>query len=355
MNSQTHVSSFLNKLFKNMLIFLPLGVIGNLLFSYYHSDSGLITYLGNISGNSIALCLILCMIPWFTHSLRILIWTRFITKKIAFKEILKIAVAADLGAAISPTSVGGGPLKAGMLMQQGLKTSDAISLTLLGSVEDHTFFFLSVPIAFVITAGWKHHFFGNIVHFIQSSNCFLFIAGTFLGTLIIGLLNKKRLKRVGKKLNRFAYIQKATTAVRNMFSDISSVYQLIGKKGKRLIVLSLMLTAIHWISRYSILIVLLYGLGFDIHPVKIFFLQWIILVLMLFVPTPGATGGAEASFYFIFRNIIPDSTIGFIMPAWRFLTYYATLGLGTIFFTMLNFIKVKKPTEERQFSALELN
>jgi hypothetical protein len=140
-----------------------------------------------------------------------------------------------------------------------------------------------------------------------------------------------------------------------MISDISGVYQLIGKKGKRLFVLSLLLTAIHWISRYSVLIVLLYGLGFNIHPVKIFFLQWVILVLMLFVPTPGATGGAEASFYFIFRNIIPDSTIGFIMPAWRFLTYYATLGLGTILFSILNFVKVKKSSEEPQFSVLELN
>lgn len=338
-----------------MLFFLPLGVIGNLIFSYYHSDTGLFSYLSKLDGYTIIICLIFVMIPWFTHSLRILIWTRFISKNIPFKEILKIAIAADLGAAISPTSVGGGPLKAGMLMQQGLKTSDAISLTLLGSVEDHTFFFISVPISFIITAGWKHHVFKNSFHLIQNSTWFIIFIIAFVAIIIITVSNKKLLNHIGKKLNRFTFIQKATSAVRNMISDISGVYQLIGKKGKRLFVLSLLLTAIHWISRYSVLIVLLYGLGYNIHPVKIFFLQWIILVLMLFVPTPGATGGAEASFYFIFRNIIPDSTIGFIMPAWRFLTYYATLGLGTILFSILNFVKVKKSSDEPQFSVLELN
>ncbi len=277
------------------------------------------------------------------------------SKKIRFKEILKIAIAADLGAAISPTSVGGAPLKAGMLMQQGLKPSDAISLTLLGSVEDHTFFFISVPISFVITAGWKHHFFVNIDRFIPNLGWLLLMAGAFIIVMVIIISTKKIGKRVGIILNRFSLIRKMNTAARNMISDISNLYQLIGKKGKRYFLLSLTLTAIHWISRYSILIVLLNDLGFDIHPVNIFFLQWVILVLMLFVPTPGATGGAEASFYFIFQNIIPVSTIGFVMPAWRFLTYYVNLGLGTILFTMLNFVKIKKESEEPQFSALKLN
>ncbi|MBD3289627.1 flippase-like domain-containing protein [candidate division KSB1 bacterium] len=342
MNQKRNTGSFLDKLFKNILIFLPLGVIGNLIFSYYHTDEGIISYLSRVSARTLMLCLILCVVPWFTHLLRMFIWTRFISHPVKFIQLFKIAVAADLSAAVSPTSVGGGPIKAGMLMQQGLKPADAISLTLLGSVEDYAFFLISVPVSFVITAGWKHHFMGNIVQVVQSSTWILPAVIALISAVLLAFSNKKVFGYIGKLLNRIALIRKITASTKNMLSDISSVYQLIRKEGKRFFLLSLTLTGIHWISRYSILIVLLYGLGFDINPVKIFFLQWVILVLLLFVPTPGATGGAEASFYFIFRNIIPGSTIGFIMPAWRFMTYYLTLGLGTVVFMMLNYFSMRK-------------
>jgi len=53
------------------------------------------------------------------------------------------------------------------------------------------------------------------------------------------------------------------------------------------------------------------------------------------MPTPGATGGAEASFYMIYYYLLPHKSIGLIIAGWRFLTFYFLLGLGTILFIRL--------------------
>ena len=60
-----------------------------------------------------------------------------------------------------------------------------------------------------------------------------------------------------------------------------------------------------------------------------------VFVAMLFVPTPGGTGGAEAAFLLVFSNLIPRAAVGPAMAGWRLITYYFMLlvGVGLLFIT----------------------
>jgi uncharacterized membrane protein YbhN (UPF0104 family) len=65
---------------------------------------------------------------------------------------------------------------------------------------------------------------------------------------------------------------------------------------------------------------------------------------MLFIPTPGASGGAEASFLLIFGKSIPSEISFLIVSIWRFFTYYYVLIACVILYTTIT-LTMKKQEE----------
>ncbi|MBN1352705.1 flippase-like domain-containing protein [candidate division KSB1 bacterium] len=331
-------NNWINKIVKRLLILLPIGLLANLVLSYVLTDSQIFIILNRLSVFQWVLCFMLSVIPWFTHLLRMKIWLWFLGENIKIRDIFSIAIGTELGAGISPTAMGGGVLKASMLMQHGIKPGTAISLTLLGSIEDHAFFLIAVPVAFILSASEAHDAIFSIFERATIPDMRLIFSG--LAVLILAVSSIRLiLKRFFPSL---VISDKLKKTFRQMLSDIKSVYVMIGRGGKRFFLLALLVTAVHWVARYSIIVVLLRGLGFELDPIQCFLLQWIIAVFSLVVPTPGASGGAEASFYVIFGILLPDSVIGLVTPMWRFLTYYFQLGFGALLYTFLTFAILKK-------------
>src|SRR5690606_194930 len=75
------------------------------------------------------------------------------------------------------------------------------------------------------------------------------------------------------------------------WTDAKQVYRLIRYNGKARFALSLSLTAIGWICRYSVISALVAFLGAPVQPVLFWVLQWVVFTLAAFLPTPGAAGG----------------------------------------------------------------
>ncbi len=70
--------------------------------------------------------------------------------------------------------------------------------------------------------------------------------------------------------------------------------------------------------------------------------EWVIFVTMLFIPTPGATGGAEASFLLIFGKSIPSDISFLVVSVWRLFTYYFILLMAVVLYTVLSYVVSKK-------------
>ena len=332
-----------NKLFRKLLIIIPIGVIGNILFSLYTSDKAMLPSLINFSYGYFLLAIILTIIPWLTNALRILIWTQFLGKGVSFCNILKIVLGTDLGAAISPTAVGGAPVKIGMLVQEGgISTGIATSITFLANIEDNLFAFLAVPFALTVSSSWelpilKAIFYKMYIPFIWTISGLVFIIIASL--LILKIKHRFKIKTKIKFLSKCSFYEKFNRKVKDFWSDFKSVYYLIAKKGKFRFLISMGLTSIQWICRFSVISALLISLNIAVEPIRFFALQWFVFTLMNFVPTPGAAAGAEATFYLIFKSFFPSEVIGLITTGWRFLTFYFLLILGAILIILLNMPK----------------
>jgi glycosyltransferase 2 family protein len=82
------------------------------------------------------------------------------------------------------------------------------------------------------------------------------------------------------------------------------------------------------------MLALFLGMPFD--PVLFWLLQWVVFTIMSFVPTPGATGGAELAFTAVYATLLPAGFIGLATAAWRFATFYAPVGLAALLFPLLD-------------------
>jgi glycosyltransferase 2 family protein len=320
------------RLLRTALVIIPIGVVGNIAFSLLVTDRALLVSVLGFPRIYLLAALVLGLIPWFTNALRLLIWTRFLSHRISFRAAFQITLATDLGAAVSPTAVGGGFFKWGLLVRRGVSPGAAASLTTLTPLEDGLFFLLALPLAVYLTASWDNPVLAAVAdQFRERAIPVILIAAaiaafTWLGVwwALGGGLGRTTQRRSKRVLNR------ALSGLRATWVDARQVYRLIRKDGKSRFLLSMLLTGVQWTARYSIISVLIAFLGGPVQPVLFWLLQWVVFTLAAFIPTPGAAGGAEAAFFVIYTPFVPPEVIGLATAGWRFFTFYLLLGLAAL-------------------------
>ncbi len=316
---------------KNIAILVVLlGLLVNLVLTLVLTEQDMFHKIYEIDLKYLIFAIFLTIVPWFTNSLRVFLWVRFLKYKFPYFNIFKIILSQELGAALSPTAIGGGYVKTAMLINKGVKSGQAVSLMTLGSVEDGLFFLSSLPLAAFITLYSKQYLFNNF-EFATKLPTILIVA--IAVAVVIILVRRQR-----DRIMTLSFIKKIVNTLKKMWQDFIAVYVLIGKHGKARFCLTIFLAAVQWTCRYSVLTALLMSLHIPVHPVQIFLLQWITFTLMTFIPTPGAALGAEASFALVYSPIVPIEYTGMIIAAWRFLTFYFLIGLSTVILGVLNLI-----------------
>jgi len=326
------MATVFNRLMDKLLLIIPIGVIGNLLFVYFWTEDKEFG-LSNFSIPYLLLAMGLAFFPWIAHALRVLLWARFLEHRFNFIDSLRIVVNAELAAALSPTVIGGSPMKWGMLVKKGVKPGAAATLTTINLFEEVILFTIVIPVVLTLTQAWDlpqlqlllSEFF-KFFSFNGSSETvgalLIFLPSFFLFTQISAK------SRPTGRLGRF--FAKVADKFRSFSAEMRQAAIFIWRYGKSLFALSMLITASQWICRCSVATALIWGLGIAVNPIEMFILQWIVFLTMVIVPTPGAIGGAEFSFYLIFESVIPAGAIGLVLGAWRFLSYYCQLAVGAL-------------------------
>jgi glycosyltransferase 2 family protein len=327
-----------DRLFRTALIVIPIGVLGNIVFSLVATDREVLASLLHFPREYLALAVALALLPWLMNTLRLYIWTRFFGYPISFRDAYQIILGMDLGAAVSPTAVGGGVFRWVMLMQRGVSPGASASLATLPTVEDAIFFAIALPLGIYLSASWDLPIFRQIAPYMRENVpvaaavifAALFAAWVTARLVLVGGLGRRAQEKGMRWLGR------SRRRLRLAWYDAREIFVLIARGGKGWFALSLTLTAIHWIARYSVISALVAFLGLPVDPILFWVLQWVVFSLMAMVPTPGAVGGAEAAFYLIYGAFLPHHVIGLATAGWRFLTFYFQIGLAAILFTLMN-------------------
>jgi len=300
------------------------------------NDGSLVSSEFHISPIYIIIAMLLCIAPWFTGSLRMLLWSRFLGKRLRYQEAFRIVLGAELGAAISPPMIGGSAIKAGMLMQQGFPVSAALSVAVLEGMEDGLFFLLMTPLALTLSSSWDLPVIQRLLSGTSHISPPAFLAGSGAACAAFLVLVQPRVRT---RVMRFPLAARVAAYIGSAYQGTVLTGRTIISDGKKVFALTFVLTAVQWICRYSIISLLLMSLGLPAQPVLFMALQVLVYVLMSFIPSPGGAGGAEALFYLLYQPFLAAGTIAAVTMGWRFLTFYFLLLLAAILFLIMKMPK----------------
>jgi glycosyltransferase 2 family protein len=333
-NGQSILKEFkLKQILKPLAIIVPLAIAGNIIYILLASEPNLISKLSNYHIEYLLLAILLVFIPWITHSVRMLLWSRVFGRKLQPKQAFKTAVAAEVGSDVTPTSVGGGYFKLGFMVRYGFSPAEATLMMILGTVEDGLFFAIALPLAIIHSRAWDNLYVKLALDNIISHLPILIIV-ILLAVLIyfISIRFRLKLKALGRDTtgDRPTLRTRIKVGLKKYKDDFIDAVGFALSIGKGTFGLCVILSGIGWCCRYGAISALVFGLGYPADPVLLFLLQWVIFSTMAFIPTPGAAGGAEVAFAVVFKGIVPAGVLPLLTIAWRFLTYYLLAGVGAL-------------------------
>lgn len=315
-----------NKALRRLTLIIGIGVVLNLFFTYFLSGDFQWSKFIAFRPEYLLAAFILAIYPWIAHAWEIMIWSNFFRKPMSFRDATTVSVATDLGAAITPTMVGGAPIKLGMLMRKGLKSGQAAAMVIFTGIEDMIFMILMVPLSV-----WLSDRIGVDVLWRT-----LFAEGSgMLRTLIVVAILAVLVVLAGMLLSKWSFGRKLRNKVKEILKEFMEAMAMIGSRGKGHFLLATLAIISRWISRFLILVCLVKGLEIDTSYAELFLNEWMVYVGMTVTPTPGAIGGAEGAFYLVYKNLLPTDDIGVIITVWRFFNYYLLLILSAIFLNVI--------------------
>ncbi len=318
-------------LFRALFVLIPAGVLLNVGLTLFLSDRVAFGGLGSIQTPYLLGAMAMALVPWGTHVLRMKIWTSFFHRSISVCSLFRVALGTTLGRAISPTVLGGGPVKVGLLVKNGVKPARAVTLSLIGSIEDGVLFIVGLLVAVVVAP--PEPLFKLVSHVQGAGDSFLYLL-VLPVLFFVGLLLWYFRTLLDRLLSRLPYYQKLRDKLFDTCSRIRSALGLIIRHGKSRFAFTVLLALIHWTCWFGMAYVLLKGLGISASPFYVFLLQVLVMGGTVLVPTPGGLGGAEALFLLMFGGLVTGEHIGVLTAAWRFVTFYEPVLLAAFLFLL---------------------
>jgi len=302
---------------RRILWIVPLGVAGNLAYALLATDREAFRTSLALAPGWLVAAGVLALLPLLLNAVRVWRWARLLVPGFRLRDAWRVVLLAEVGAAVTPSAIGGAPLKIAALARQGLGTSGGTTLAVLGSIEDAVVLALTIPVAAAAT-GLLPRFAALLratSDAVLPGQGFLVLAATGAAAGVAAWL----LLRGRRGLRR-------RVAVRRWWREMRAHAGLIQRRGRCVFLGNCLLAALQWSARLSIVTALAAGLGAPMPPVRAAVLQWLCFTGMTLVPTPGAVGGAEAAFLLVFGRELPAALVPLALTAWRLVTFY---GLNT--------------------------
>lgn len=260
---------------------------------------------------------------------------RYLTEKqLTWKQCIKVTLLAEFGTAITPSSVGGSSMAILFLTKENIPVGRSTTMVFVTMLLDEMFFVITFPLLLFFLP--VDELFGNTTA-LGSSVLALFIVAYIIKVLlctvlIVGLFFKPQAIRwLIIKIFRLPFLRRwHKKAVKAGDDLLISAREIKGKTLSFWLPL-IIATILSWSSRYLVVNALFMAF-FTVHDnLLIFARQFVMWILMIISPTPGASGISEVIFEQYLGEFIPlAGVIPVIALLWRLLTYYNYLFAGAI-------------------------
>ena len=282
------------------------------------------------------LALSLVFVPIITNSVRLAVWARFLKVDLPLPAALRVMTGTVVANSVTPTTVGGMPLKILFLMGEGVESRKAVTMLSLQTAEDMLILFSLAGICASLSGFALADFLAANPEIMTRIEVMVtsvsWIAITAL-LVVAGVCLAIAMGVFGTKLRGFA--QRLFGVLARSASTVANDWAAVARFGKVYALINIALALLQWGVRFSIAGLVIAAFGIDWHPQLYWLLQYLVQALSSVVPTPGAAGGAEAAFLLLFSPFVQIETLLPAMSTWRLLHFFIPLGAAACAFFIL--------------------
>lgn len=323
----------MNKVKKWLLISLFISFISGFLVILLTFDAETIDALLSIRFEFILLGICLHALSYMVWGTRVQGLCRTLGHNVGLLRSVEIVTSSTLAASITPSSLGGEPVRIHLLYTDKMPLGNASAVVIGERVLDGIFILSLAPVSIYV--------FSKILND-SSFDVLLVLAELFLlGILFLSLYaiwrpdhTKKVIHLIVRKVAPFVgtkadtkleiFLLKVDSELGNFHDSIAIFF----KEDRKGLLIGVMYTILFWVVEFSLLYVILLGLNQYPNPLVVFASQVLVLILMAIPATPGASGVAEFGATTIFSVFVDSSLLGITVVAWRALTFYMNLIVG---------------------------
>jgi uncharacterized protein (TIRG00374 family) len=273
----------------------------------------------------------LCMIgAWIFDALRIFITVRAWGKAILFRDSLRSVLSAYFMSSITPFMIGGGPAQMYVLGRSGLTWGEAGSLVVVCGILYQVSLLLLI-VVFIFLFDIRVALQGILLKLLYTFAIFysiiMFLLFYFLyRPQVLYRLTNWGINFVKRYFRKAKFSEAAVRAwVEEFFDDFRRGFSILFLKKPQYLAWNLLFYNLRYIAIFMVAFWVLWSLGILVHPIKVIGIQIPLNYIFSLMPTPGSSGGVEASIASVFVSYTAVQRIGIFVILWRIITFYFPL------------------------------
>ena len=320
------------KSFSIFVAIVLISIVGVLFFSI---DSATFDLLKEADRTLLALAALLVVLGWSLDALKFICLSRSAGEKLTFRQTISVVWINYFGCAITPMQSGGGPFQIYFLYRNGVSVGKSVAITLVRTLQVLFLLALVLPFALIAEPEFlvKHTV---LQYFVIYVIAFISLTAFFL---MVSFIRPQWIKRWSNwlmvKMQKLGVIKpkrllRAVRWVNHEIDSYSANIRLFLTTGRTWFIVSMFVAVAHLVVYLSIMPCLIMALGFDVQYMQCMLAESLLIFLLYFVPTPGASGAAEGGATAVFALFVPWNLAGVMAVAWRVLSEYTGVALGTV-------------------------
>jgi len=313
-------------------------IVGYLIYKDWNKQA-----VDSFSFSSIVLFfIIISFFMMFLRDIGYMIRLRILSeKKLSWKKVFYIIMLWEFASAVSPSAVGGTTVATYFIYKEGISLGKSTALVMATAFLDELYFIIVFPLViFSVGIGQlfsdTNAFSNNYLYFAFIGYGIKFVFNLFIAYGLF--INPKSLKHIITGIFKLWFLKKWREKAAHTGEDIIVASHELKGKPFKFWLKAFGASAVSWTARYWVVNFLLLGLlaGLNVHyngislyeHFEIFARQLVMWVMMLVLPSPGASGFAEAVFSDYLSVFIPVGFVALLALAWRAVSYYPYLFIG---------------------------
>ncbi|MGJ8526715.1 hypothetical protein LMG33818_002471 [Halomonadaceae bacterium LMG 33818] len=286
---------------------------------------------------------------WFLNAAKLKVLLAGRSGYLSHFEAMGVIMATEFAICATPGGAGGPITLIALMKQRGMKPAQTTAVFAVDQMIDMLFFFTSMAamVIYIAIKAVNMHF-GWILGMPM-----LLMATGFILIFLIAKYQTQAIRAVAGLLNLLKLkAHRRYRMIRRLLVFRDSLRETL-KMPRHLLLAAFMFGVLHWIVRYSVLYLALYGLGKHLDWGWTFLVQMLSMAAGQLTLLPGGAGGAELSSMAMLSPLVGEHVAAAAILIWRAVTYYFYLIAGAPVFMYLagsalaqRIFKARKKDEE---------